>query len=54
MDRTNLSLGNGQDELINAVSKVSKNVIVVLHNPGAVLMPWIDNVSAVLAAFYPG
>jgi len=27
---------------------------VVLHAPGAVLMPWLDRVKAVLVAFYPG
>jgi Glycosyl hydrolase family 3 C-terminal domain len=53
-DRTNLSLSGNQDELIAAVAKVQKNTVVVLHVPGAVLMDWLDLVSSVLCAFYPG
>jgi beta-glucosidase len=40
--------------LINAVSKVSSNVIVVLNNGSPVEMPWIDDVSAVIEAYLPG
>jgi len=53
-DRVNLSLANGQDELIHAVSQVQENTIVVTYNPGSVLMPWHDEVKGILAAFYPG
>jgi len=53
-DRPNLSLGNGQDELIAAVAAAQPNTVVVIHSPGAVLVPWINSVPAAIAAFYPG
>lgn len=53
-DRT-LQLPGGQDELIRQISAVNKNVIVVLTAGGNVDMTrWIDNVPAVLHAWYPG
>ena len=42
---------------IEAVSKVNKNTIVIIHTIGPVLMsPWIDfaNVTAVILAGLPG
>eukprot|EP00823_Brevimastigomonas_motovehiculus_P008210 TRINITY_DN7492_c0_g1_i1.p1 TRINITY_DN7492_c0_g1~~TRINITY_DN7492_c0_g1_i1.p1 ORF type:complete len:758 (-),score=244.33 TRINITY_DN7492_c0_g1_i1:87-2360(-) len=51
-DRANLDLSD--NALISGVASVQGRTIVVAHNPGAVLMPWIDSVSAVVAAFYPG
>ena len=53
-DLPNLSLPNGQDALIDAVASANPNTIVVLETGGAVTMPWIDKVSGVLAAWYPG
>lgn len=53
-DRTTLSLWNGGDDLINAVASINPNTIVVIHTPGAVLMPWINNVRAVINAGLPG
>ena len=53
-DRT-FQLPGGQDELIRQISAVNKNIIVVLTAGGNVDMtPWIDNVPAVLHAWYPG
>jgi beta-glucosidase len=53
-DRT-FQLPGGQDELIRQVSSVNKNVIVVLTAGGNVDMTrWIDNVPALLHAWYPG
>lgn len=46
-DRTNLSLGSGQDELIAAIAAAQPNTIVVVRCPGACLMPWIDAVPVV-------
>jgi len=54
LDRTDLSLGTAQEQLITAVSKAQNKTIVVLHIPAAIVMPWINNVTAVLCAFYPG
>ena len=53
-DRT-FQLPGGQDELIRQISAVNKNVIVVLTAGGNVDMTrWIENVPAVLHAWYPG
>jgi len=54
IDRTTLSLGPTQDALISGVASVQPNTAVVIHTPGAVLMPWLAEVSAVLCAFFPG
>jgi beta-glucosidase len=54
MDRTTLSLPGDQDGLIAAVAAVNPRTIVVLHTAAPVLMPWIDDVAAVVEAWYPG
>jgi beta-glucosidase len=53
-DRSSLGLRADTDALIAAVAAANPRTIVVLHVPGAVLMPWIDKVKAILVAFYPG
>ncbi len=53
-DAPSLSLPNGQDPLIEAVAAANPNTIVVLETGGAVLMPWLPRVGAVLEAWYPG
>lgn len=53
-DLPDLSLPNGQDALISAVAKANPNTIVVLQTGGPVLMPWKDEVKAVVEAWYPG
>jgi beta-glucosidase len=53
-DRT-IQLPGGQDELIRQISAVNKNVIVVLTAGGNVDMTrWMENVPAILHAWYPG
>jgi len=53
-DRT-FQLPGGQDELIRQISAVNKNTIVVLTGGGNVDMTrWIENVPAILHAWYPG
>jgi len=54
MDRTTLALPGDQGALIAAVAAVNPRTIVVLHTSGAVLMPWLPQVAAVLQAWYPG
>lgn len=45
----------GQDRLIEEVTAVNPNAVVVLHAGGGVRMtPWIDRVPAVIHAFYAG
>ncbi len=53
-DRPDLSLPGAQDALISAVAAANPRTVVVLNTPGAVLMPWLHSVAAVLEAFYPG
>ncbi len=53
-DRHTLGLQHGHDELISALAAANNNVIVVLANPDAVVMPWLDDVAAVVETFYAG
>ena len=53
-DRPTLSLPSDEDALIEAVAAVNPRTIVVLNTGGAVLMPWLSSVAAVLEAWYPG
>ena len=53
-DRT-FTLPQGQQEYLQSILKLNKNVVVVLNGGGAIDMtPWIDDVKAVLMAWYPG
>ena len=55
VDRTNLCLPYGQDELIQQVVKANPRTIVVLvSGPAIVLDPWLAPVPAVLQAHYSG
>lgn len=53
-DAADLSLPQGQDELIAAVTAANPRTIVVLETGGPVLMPWLARTAAVLEAWYPG
>ncbi|WP_428332697.1 beta-glucosidase [Novosphingobium sp.] len=53
-DLPGLALPDNQDALIGAVAKANPATVVVLETGGAVLMPWLDRVAAVVAAWYPG
>ena len=54
LDRPTLELPGGADALIEAVARANLRTVVVLNTGGAVLMPWLSDVSAVLEAWYPG
>jgi beta-glucosidase len=54
LDRPNLSLPDNQDRMVSAVAEANPHTIVVLKTGGPVLMPWLDDVTAVLEAWYPG
>ena len=47
-DRTHLFMPYSHNRLIAEVCQVQPNTIVVLHNGGAVAMPWIDGPKAIL------
>lgn len=54
VDRTTLEMPANQNELIEAVSDVQPNTIVVLYNGAPITMPWLDKVAAVLEMYLPG
>lgn len=55
IDRAGLSLTGVQLELVQAVHKLGKPVIVVYMNGRPIAEPWIDeHVHAILEAWYPG
>lgn len=53
-DVPDLSLPAGQDALIAAVAAANPRTIVVLETGGPIAMPWLDDVAAVVQAWYPG
>lgn len=53
-DAGSMTLPQGQDALIAAVAKANPNTIVVLETGNPVRMPWLDQVKAVVEAWYPG
>ena len=53
-DKIELALPGDQNELIHAVAEANPKTVVVLHNSNPVSMPWLDEVAAVIEAFYPG
>ncbi|WP_264566599.1 glycoside hydrolase family 3 C-terminal domain-containing protein [Flavobacterium sp. N3904] len=53
-DRANMDMPAGHNQLIDAVAKVNKNVVVVLMNGSAVSMPWKKEVSAIVEAYLGG
>jgi beta-glucosidase len=54
LDIETLALPHNQDALIEAVAAANPRTAVVLETGGAVLMPWLDKVAAVVEAWYPG
>lgn len=54
LDRTSLNLPENQNELIEAICKVNKNVIVVLSNGSPVQMPWKNKVKAIITGYLGG
>ncbi|WP_322970099.1 glycoside hydrolase family 3 C-terminal domain-containing protein [Faecalibacter sp. LW9] len=53
-DLVDLSLPQGQDQLIDEIAQVNPNTIDVLQTGNAVHMPWKDKVKAILQAWFPG
>lgn len=53
-DRTHMSLPHCQNDLIEKISRVNDNVVVVLHNGSPVEMPWIDQVKGLLEVYLGG
>lgn len=53
-DRDTIALPGEQDQLIAEVAKVSKRTIVIVNAGSPVSMPWLDDVEAVIYAWFPG
>ncbi|HEY1800829.1 MAG TPA: glycoside hydrolase family 3 C-terminal domain-containing protein [Terriglobales bacterium] len=54
MDLPNLTLPHNQDALIAKVAAANPHTIVVLETGDPVTMPWVNDVSAILEAWFPG
>ncbi len=53
-DRDHMGLPNCQNHLIDAITSVQPNTVIVLHNGSPVEMPWIGKVKGVLEAYLSG
>lgn len=53
-DKTTLALPGRQDELVRRVAGAARRTVIVVNAATPVLMPWIDDVDAVLIAGLPG
>ena len=53
-DRTSLALPGRQDELVSAVAAINPRTVVVVNSGAPVLLPWADDVAAVLVSWFPG
>jgi beta-glucosidase len=53
-DSETLSLPDKQDALVRAVAAANPRTIVVLETGSTISMPWLNELKAVLAAWYPG
>jgi beta-glucosidase len=54
MDLNSLALPEHQDELIAKVAAANPHTVVVIESGGPVTMPWVDQVSGILEAWYAG
>jgi beta-glucosidase len=54
MDKKTLALPGRQDDLVRAVAEAARRTIVVINSATPVLMPWLDQVDAVLWLGLPG
>jgi beta-glucosidase len=54
MDLENLSLPDHQDDLIAKVAAANPHTVVVLETCNPVTMPWADQVSAIMEAWFAG
>jgi beta-glucosidase len=51
---TDIALSGNQDALVAGIAAANPRTIVVLKTGSAVLMPWVNQVPAILEAWYPG
>jgi beta-glucosidase len=53
-DRTDLRLPGRQDDLVRALAAANPNTVAVVNAGAPVLLPWADQVGAVLQMWFPG
>ena len=53
-DRESLALPGAQDELVRRVAGANPRTVVVVNSGAPVLMPWRNDVAAVLLTWFPG
>lgn len=53
-DRQTLALPGRQDDLVRAVVAANPRTIVVVNTGAPVVLPWRDDVAAILAVWFPG
>lgn len=53
-DRKHMRLPENQNRLIEAISEVQPNIVVVLHNGAPVEMPWVSKVKGILEVYLGG
>jgi len=54
VDQPDISLGEGQDALIDAMASANPKTVVVLETGNPVAMPWQSKVPAIVSAWYSG
>lgn len=54
LDRNSLDISKNQNKLIEEISKVNNNVVVVLSNGAPILMPWKDKVNGIITGYLGG
>ncbi|MGA9595511.1 MAG: glycoside hydrolase family 3 C-terminal domain-containing protein, partial [Acidimicrobiia bacterium] len=54
VDRTTLALPGRQDDLVRAVAAANPSTIVVVNSGAPVILPWRDEVPAILIVHFPG
>lgn len=54
MDRRDISIPENQVELIEEISKINKNVVVVLSGGSTIEMPWKDKVKGIVHGYLGG
>jgi beta-glucosidase len=54
MDLNSLALPEHQDELIAKVASANPHTVVVIESGGPVTMPWVEQVSCILEAWFAG
>ncbi len=53
-DRKHLNMPPSHNTLVEEVSKVNENIVVVIYAGSPVMMPWKDKIKSILLAYLPG